>query len=104
MAWFTSGVLVNPAIDAILADTGPAAAGEQSSVKVIIGGSIALIVALEYRNAANTVNVNSQIISSLTNAVEEVELPGLNYQTGERFRLRLVAAVVGSVQGSIFSF
>jgi len=102
-AWITGGILTNPAIDTILADSG-ALAGGQTSVKIIFGGSVAAIATIEHRNAANTVNVNSQVIAIVANQAVEFELPGVTFAASERIRLRLNAAVTGSLQASIFTF
>jgi hypothetical protein len=103
MAWASGGILTNPAIDAILADSGSLAAG-QTNVRVVFGGSVAAIATIEHRNTLNTVNVNSQTIAIAANEVVSIDLPGVIFVATERVRLRLNAAVVGSLHASIFTF
>jgi hypothetical protein len=104
MAWDTSGVTVNPAANAIIADTLAIAAGGQTNVKVIVGGNVATNIAVEWRNAANTATIKDQIVAFPVNEAATFDFPGLSIGAGERIRLRVVAAVTGSVQGSIFTF
>ena len=103
MAWATAGILTNPAIDTILADSG-ALAGGQSEATIIVGGSVAAIYTIEHRNAANTANVNSQVVASVLNEAKQYWLPGISFAASERIRVRLNAAVVGSLQASVFTF
>ena len=103
MAWVTAGIQVNPATDAILADS-LALVGGQSGVTVIVGGNIAAIYTIEHRNAANTANINSQVVASVLNEAKEYHLPGIVFAANERIRVRLNAAVVGSLQASVFVF
>jgi len=103
MAWVTGGILTNPAIDTILADSGALAAG-QTGVIFIFGGSVAAIATIEHRNAANTANLNSQVIAIAANDAKQYCLPGIIFAASERIRLRLNAAVTGSLQASVFTF
>ena len=103
MAWFTAGVQVNPAAGAVLADSGALAAG-QTEVTVIFGGNIAAVATIEHRNAANTANLNSQVIACLANDVIQAKLPGVPIAASERIRVTLNATIVGSVQASVFVF
>jgi hypothetical protein len=103
MAWVNGGILTNPALDAILADSGALAAG-QSSVKVMLGGNIACVATVEHRNAANAANINSQTVAIVANQVLELEFPGITFSASERIRVRNNAAIVGSVHASIFTF
>jgi hypothetical protein len=102
--WATAGVQTNPAINAILADTGALTPGGQTGVTVILGGSVAFIVTLEHRNAANDANVNTQVLAAAANDPFTVSLPGIDFASGERIRIRLNAAVTGSIQASLLVF
>lgn len=104
MAWFSAGILVNPVIDTILADTGPmpTAAGP-INIQVIFGGNIAAVAVVELRNAANIANVSSQVIACVANQAIQFDFDGLIFAASERLRVRLNAAVVGSVQASILT-
>jgi len=103
MAWATAGIQTNPATDAILADSG-ALPGGVGAVTVVIGGSVAFIVTVEHRDAANTANVKTQVLAAGANDPFSVELPGINFAASERIRVRLNAGVTGSVQASLFTF
>jgi hypothetical protein len=103
MGWFSAGPLTNPIIDTILADTGPAPANS-ADVDIIVASTVAAVVMIELRNAANTLNVSSQTIPVPLNGIVSVTLPDINWATNERLRVRLTAAVVGQVHCSILSY
>jgi hypothetical protein len=103
MAWTDGTILTNPAINAILADSGALAAGV-TGVKILFGGSVAAIATIEQRDAANTANVKTQTIAIVANQVICIDLPGVSFAASERIRLRLNAAVTGSLHASIFTF
>jgi hypothetical protein len=100
MAWFTAGILTNPAIDTILADTGAVPAAI-SGVTIILGGNIACVATIEHRNAANNANNASQVIATTAGIATPFYLQGIDVQPGERVRIRLNAAVTGSIQASV---
>jgi hypothetical protein len=101
-SWVTAGVQVNPAANAILADSGPVTFGTHK-LTIIVASTAAAVVVLEHRNAANSANLESQIIPVNANVPFAFALgTGLDTAEGERIRLRLNAAITGSVQGSIF--
>jgi hypothetical protein len=105
MAWSTAGILTNPAIDTILADTGAVATTSGPvDIHVIVGGSVASIITIEHRNSTNTANISSQVVAFGANVAEEFDLKNIILAASERVRLRLNAAVTGSIQGSIFMF
>jgi hypothetical protein len=104
LAWFSAGALTNPAIDTIMADSGAAAVPGQTSVTVICASTVAAILALEHRNATNTANIASQIVTVAANGTAHVSVAGISYATSERFRVRLTAAITGQAQCSIISF
>jgi len=101
MAWFSAGVQTNPVIDTILADT--AGVNGNGSLKVILGASVATIATIEQRNAANTANVNAQVVAVPANGVLCIELLGIPFAASERLRVRLNAAITGSCQASILT-
>jgi hypothetical protein len=103
MAWSTAGIQTNPATDFILADTG-ALTDTLTRATIVLGGSAAMIATLEHRNAANSANLNAQVFASPINVASPFYLDGLSIAPGERLRLRLNAAVTGSVQASIFTY
>jgi hypothetical protein len=102
MAWYSAGILTNPAIDTILADnTGLSPSG--CSHKVMLGSNVATVATVEHRNAANTANVASQVIACAANEVRDIDFIGINFQAGERLRVRLNAAITGACQASIMT-
>jgi len=104
MAWFTAGAQTNPAIDAILADTLALTNGGVSSVTMCVSSTVACVVALEQRNAANTANIASHIFPVAAMAPVIIEFPGVPFAPSERFRVRLNAAITGQAQASLFAF
>jgi len=103
MAWFSAGVLNNPAVNAILADTGAIPNAGSGRAIVVFSSDVAAIAIIEKRDAANTSNLNTQAIILAANETVSVELLGMVWAVNERFRVRLNAAVTGNVQASIMS-
>lgn len=101
---FTVGPLTNPAVNTILADTGPLLIGAQRP-KFTISSTIALVAVFEWRDAANAVNVFSHPFPIAANVPFNFEFPGdlIMSEDGERFRLRLNAAITGLCQATMFS-
>jgi hypothetical protein len=104
MAWVTAGILNNPAANTILADTGALASAGSATIQVILGADIAAVATLEHRNAANSANINAQVIATGANQAFIAEFPNLSWAVNERFRVRLNNAIVGNAQASIFTF
>jgi hypothetical protein len=102
MGWFSAGPLTNPAIDTILADTG-AAPANSATVNIVVASTVAAVAMIEKRNAANTVNVSSQVVPVTANGIVSVKLPDINWVDNERLRVRLTAAITGQIQCSILS-
>ena len=103
MTWFSGAVAVNPAANDILADTGALAAGV-SNVSVVVATSVAAIVSIEHRDAANTTTLHSQLVAVSGLGTLSCELPGVSLAANERIRLRNTTILVGSIQGSITVF
>jgi hypothetical protein len=104
MAWFTGGALTNPAINAIMADTGALVNGGTSTVTMIVSSTVAAAVVLEQRDAANALNITSHIFPVAANTPLSVEFPAVGFAPNERFRVRLNAAITGQAQVSLFAF
>lgn len=107
--WYTAGIQTNPAANAIIADTGPLAfpnSGNGSGTMnftVIVSSTVAAIIHVEIRDAANTAVVRSQAFMVPANTTfQSVKNIAIPLDGGERLRLRMNGAVTGSVQGSIF--
>lgn len=99
---YTQGALTNPAVNAILADSGARPPGGKTPAFVICT-TVAAVVVLEYRDAANAANIYSQVFTVSANTCFRYEFPPV-FDTAdqERFRLRLNAAVTGTLQASLF--
>jgi len=103
MAWFTNGILTNPAINTILADSGALPeAGGPVSTRVIVSSTVICAPILELRDAANSANISSQAFILAANTSLEIELP-ITWAAGERMRVRLNAAITGLIQVSIIT-
>jgi hypothetical protein len=100
MAWYTGGILNNPAANTILADTGAVPGGDQ---KVILGADVATVCTVEWRNAANTANNAAQVIAVPANQSMDFDFRGIPFATGERLRVRLNTTIVGNCQVSILT-
>jgi hypothetical protein len=104
MNWFSAGIQTNPGANAILADTGAMPSAGKGTLQITLGANVAAVAALEHRNAANDATLNSQVIACAINQAFDTNFPNLEWVAGERFRVRLTAAIVGSAQASIFIF
>ena len=104
MAWFTAGAQTNPAINAILADTGALVDGGVSNITLIVSSTVACAVVLEQRDATNANNINSHIFPIAAMTPLKIDFPGVGFAPSERFRARLNAAITGQAQVSLFAF
>jgi hypothetical protein len=101
MAWASSGRVVNPALDAVIVDTGALPSGTRTP-QVIVASTVAAPFELQHRDAANTATLKSQIIACQALDAKDVTLwYGLEMATNERLRVIAVTAITGSVSGSI---
>lgn len=97
----TGGAFTNPAINTILVDTGQLS-DNNHEVTVMVSSTVAAVAVLEYRNAANDANVWSQYIILPANGFATFRIDKFTVSTfNERIRLRLNAAITGSIQASI---
>jgi hypothetical protein len=99
---YTGGILTNPAINTILADSGARPPGGKSPGFVVCS-TVSAAFTMEYRDAANAVNLYSQVFTVVANQCFQYTYP-VNFDTAdqERIRLRLNAAITGSMQASLF--
>ena len=102
---FTAGVLVAPAINTVLADTGPQVAGNYS-IEVMLNfqdGAAVQQVALQRRDSTNAVNIWQQVFFGTGNAAGNAGVLVLQnfrvvLQANERIRIiNLVAGGAGSL-------
>lgn len=102
MAWLNSGRVANPALDQVLIDTGPLQANSVTFA-VYLAATANCAVEVQWRDAANTGNVKSQIVACT--AFNSNDKPHQKYPiemaVNERIRVIQVAAVTGSVSVSL---
>ena len=103
---FTNGVVVDPNIGDLLADTGPLPAGAYS-IQIFVSTTETNAIDFQWRNAGNSANLFSQRIQIEPTQGENVQLLVriLTANDDERFRLVTVraAAVAEEYQGTIFA-
>lgn len=102
--WATEGMIVNPAADTLMADTGQLAAGVYDfDLWLYNGGDAFESYHCSHRNAANDANVKDHV-NTLPTIGQYAGPWAKSYliETNERFRVTNFNAVVGSVQASIF--
>lgn len=102
------GGLVNPVIDAVIADTGALPAGDYdifasiSSVGTIVAGGL---VVVEHRDAANAVTLarllNLTMINTILSNQAFLPLVGYRLSLNERLRVTVTAAIAGMAAGTI---
>jgi hypothetical protein len=99
---YTAGALTNPAINAILADSGPTQLSGKNPALVVCS-TVAAVVVLERRDAANAVNLYSQVFAVPASSCFMYTYPqSFDAAENERFRIRLNAAITGSIQATLF--
>lgn len=105
MPWHASGRLTNPAANAVLVDTGPLPAASRSYA-LHLGGTGAVVVEVQWRNAANTSTLRSQIYAAPSNTVSQTPPPPqgseFDMSTDERLRVVTVNNPNGDVSVSLF--
>lgn len=99
--WVSGSVLVNPADQTILADTGPLLPGNYIFA-VTGGGNIAWVYDFQHRDSTNTITINTQRRFPAAGDDDVVVANKQPFQANERFRIILQGAIVGTVQMSIF--
>lgn len=104
-AWFTGGIVTNPAANAILADAGAQTIESGHDFDVCVSSTVATAFVIEWRDATNTANVWSHIVPIAANGFVCFTSRGsLTMLVGERIRVRQNSAATGSVQASINYF
>lgn len=102
--WFSGAPQTNPAINTILVDTG-ALDNTWLAPTILCASTVAAVVVLEWRDSANATNLKSQYLILAANTTS----PPITFPTqylftpGERLRVRLNAAITGSIQCSFLS-
>lgn len=102
--WNSAGVLTNPAVNTIMADSGAQNEGLRHW-SVLCSSSVAAVLVVEHRDGTNTVNVTGHsqaFVLAAMNTAELTPAAGLFFLQDERIRIRLNAAVTGTAQCSVF--
>jgi len=100
--WESEGLLTNPGINTLYADTGQLTAGIYD-FDVIIVATAAVLPSLQHRNAANTATLFYQVMYASALMYGSISIRSYKMATNERLRVFNTAALVGSVQASIFN-
>lgn len=98
MSWATNGPITDPAEGEILADTGALTLGITATL--ICTTTSACTFELVRRNAANTADVKTLTIPVLLSPIFFTSVP-LGVSVNERFQIRCVTSVTGTVQASL---
>lgn len=114
--WVTSGVILNPALNTILCDTGPMLAAPDggattTTIRFAVTATVQLFVALEHRNAANdglVATVAAPTGETMAYAVpasttSDVRMITLVINNNDRIRVKVLATIAGAAQCSIWS-
>jgi Trk K+ transport system NAD-binding subunit len=102
MPWFSSGRITNPALEAVILDTGPLTEGSHS-LAVAVASTASGAVELQLRNAANDTTVQSQIIGVATNGFAVLPTLDTTVEDGGRMRVTAVGAILGVVSVSLWT-
>lgn len=97
--WVSNGIVTNPGVAAVVADTG-AIGGGASSYTIIVAANAIARFEVAVRNAANNADVKVQNFYVTANGNFTATLP-IDVPPGGRIVIRTPAAITGSVQGSI---
>jgi hypothetical protein len=106
MSWLDGQVFTNPAASTVLLDTGPMIPeGDQQLPTILISSTVAAVVLLQHRNAADGATLHQHAL--VVGANETLSLPSLGsvnaVETGQRLRCVLFTAVVGRIQVSFLT-
>lgn len=101
MGWHSNGALTNPVAGDILADTGPLLVGI-STISVLVDTTVAGYVELVHRNALNTTDLHTQPIwvDSGNKSPLGAQM-GMTMLVNERFLLRALTSMLGTIKASI---
>lgn len=102
MKWNTAGLLTNPAVNTILTESDVFVGDGPRPCLVMVASTVACVVVYEWRNAANDANKQFQAFPVAANGFMRIDIPYVDALEGERFRLRLNAAITGVCQASLF--
>lgn len=99
MPWTTEGRKVNPLPGALLADTGPLSPSGAMNFVVIGSSTVVGFVALQLRDSANQNTITDHYID-LSDTIH-MKFENMSFGDGQRFRIVVDLAIVGSVQAGI---
>ena len=99
-SWVTEDVVLNPADNALLADTGALPAGERIFILLFWDNVAGIEVLLQWRDSTNTVNKKQHIIRNTT--IGDKLIVRFKPLLNERVRVLNRTLIAGSAQASIF--
>jgi len=107
--WLSSGEVSNPSAGTVLVDSGPISAPSgpiQLSLCWSVYATALTTVSLQHRNAANTGDVQDQVIGILANSNDDFCEP-VSWDIADQERIRLVArtgpGLLGTVSASLWT-
>jgi hypothetical protein len=98
-----SAVTVNPTAGQVLVDTGAISGPTSVEFCAYTAGSVAAVLTVEHRNAANSATLHSQQIPVTAGTFNEM-CPNKGFTVADQERVRIVStnAVTGTVSVSLF--
>jgi hypothetical protein len=102
MAWFTAGIVNDPTLGQILADTG-ALAAQTISGNVLVYSTVATTLTLRHRNATNTADLHSQkiAVSTENNNFVNIQIGAIALALNERVTVTADVGFTGQIQVSL---
>ncbi len=99
--WFGGTTFVNPALNAVIADTGPVITPAEYSVYVSISATANSNYTISHRDAANATDLEVNTQFGAANTPYEDIGPVRIANTNERVRVIMAAALTGSINCTI---
>lgn len=101
--WFSQGVVLNPTLGQLLADTGPLVTGTYR-LEVCAGSTGAGAIRVQWRNATNDANVFEHVVPVPAGGPEYCfDFDMITDTDNERLRVVAFGAITGSCQVSIMN-
>jgi len=103
MGWSTAGIVTNPSLGAVLADTGPVGPGVVL-LTVLLWSNKDCVLTVSYRDGANTVDLGTQQLQIGADAISTKSITSVQVRVEKNERFRVVmgeANFNGKVQASL---
>ena len=103
--WGSAGLQTNPLVNAVLAEVVNSGADNALHWKFTCSSTVAATVVFEHRDAANAANVHAQgyFLTANQPFTDSSGVPTTVLFSGERFRIRLNAAITGLIWCSVLT-